>query len=54
LESLQKEIPKNVLPKDYGGNGMSIEELSGTYLPHFIFNDKYLLNLCCRVLEREN
>lgn len=29
LESLYKEVPKYVLPKDYGGDNMSIAELTG-------------------------
>lgn len=28
-ESLYKEIPKEILPKDYGGENMSIAELTG-------------------------
>lgn len=28
-ESLYKEISKDVLPKDYGGDGMSLDELTG-------------------------
>lgn len=29
FESLYKEISKDVLPKDYGGDGMSLAELTG-------------------------
>ncbi len=28
MESLYKEISKDVLPKDYGGDGMSLDELT--------------------------
>ena len=28
LESLYKEIPREILPKDYGGDNMSIAELT--------------------------
>jgi hypothetical protein len=30
LESLYKEVDKDLLPKDLGGEGMSYDELSGT------------------------
>lgn len=30
-ESLYKEVSKNVLPKDYGGDGPSLAELKGTF-----------------------
>jgi len=29
MESLYKEISKETLPKDYGGDNMSVEELTG-------------------------
>ncbi len=29
FSSLQKEIPKELLPVDYGGNGPSLAELTG-------------------------
>lgn len=29
-ESMFKYIPKSVLPKEYGGDGCSVEELTGT------------------------
>ena len=35
-ESLYKEISKNVLPKDYGGDGMSLVELTGIYKSFWI------------------
>lgn len=28
-DSLHKEITKNILPKDYGGDGQSLAELTG-------------------------
>jgi len=30
-ESLYKEISKDILPKDFGGDGMSLDELTGNY-----------------------
>jgi hypothetical protein len=29
MESLHKEISKDILPKDYGGDNMSLAELTG-------------------------
>jgi len=29
MQSLHKEIPKNILPVEYGGDGLSISELTG-------------------------
>lgn len=29
MESLYKEIPKSVLPKDYGGDNLSVAEITG-------------------------
>jgi hypothetical protein len=41
LESLYKEIPKEILPKDYGGENSSIAELTGELLTNRI--DSYTL-----------
>lgn len=35
MESLYKEVPKNILPKDYGGDNMSVAEFTGKV----IYND---------------
>jgi hypothetical protein len=39
LESLYKEIPKEILPKDYGGENSSIAELTGELLTNKIDSD---------------
>ena len=31
MESLYKVVSKDILPKDYGGDGMSLAELTGTF-----------------------
>ena len=33
LESLYKQVPKEILPKEYGGDGMALDELTGTFSP---------------------
>jgi hypothetical protein len=32
LESLYKEIPQKMLPKEYGGENSSVAELSGEFM----------------------
>lgn len=31
MESLYKEIPKSILPKDYGGDSMSLDEITSEF-----------------------
>ena len=38
FESLHKEVSKDILPKEYGGEGMSLDELTGN------FTNKYQIN----------
>jgi hypothetical protein len=59
LESLYKEIPKEILPKDYGGENSSIAELTGELLTNKIHSDQTtndflkLELLQCSCLEKE-
>ena len=38
--SLHKSVDKDILPKDYGGEGMSLDELTGNYARFRKFNEK--------------
>jgi hypothetical protein len=39
MESLYKEIPQEILPKEYGGQNTSIAELTGELLTNSIDSD---------------
>ena len=36
LESLHKEVCKDILPKEYGGDGLSLAQLTGNQLMNYI------------------
>ena len=56
-ESLYKEISKDILPKDFGGDNLSIADLTSTQLdiiPFFKKKFKFLWQkLYCRNVEKE-
>ena len=31
MEALYKQVPKEILPKEYGGDGMTLDELTGKW-----------------------
>lgn len=45
LKSLYKEIPRNILPKDYGGDGPSLSELSGYWKERVEENSQFLARM---------
>lgn len=46
MESLYKEVSKEVLPKEYGGDNMSLAELTGKLKVNF-----YVIEMNLKVLE---
>jgi len=44
LKSLHKHIPKNILPKEYGGELESLTTINEKWVEHLVANEKILLN----------
>jgi hypothetical protein len=44
LTSLHKAIPKRILPKEYGGDCESIEDMNSKWVKYFASKEKYLLS----------